>query len=1004
MKILYKVNPFQSRLRWKNSSLKAVLIFPLLVTAIFALGQGVTNPKMPFVAPSSPEAATLGKFINYPVSYNVGLPDISVPLYEIKAGDLVIPITLSYHAGGNKVADKGSWVGLGWSLQINPIITRKTNGFNDEGGYLANTLLGTGQLNDPLYNERIMNGEGNTDEDPDDFYYTLLNKSARFNYRKDCPSCTTHEISTFPYSQDKIIDHGNMIFDVTDENGVYYRFGRSLSGVSTVEHNLTGGDLTSKVTEIIAPNSKDTIYFKYQNFTTPYFSSGGVNDYFSIDVPDNIPAFGEDICAGRPTSYPSISEAINGVLYRKKIVNWVPDNVVFLTCLNTSPLSSAIGTQDPKMLKYIYFPGGYLEITGTPYRLEKIKIFDSNDMVKKEFKFNLSNNPSSNGRDVLNSVEIKDVDGDVSQKYQFGYYNANAVSDFDPRTDHWGYYNGTINPVNIGQISIPTVNVTATTVDLVYPPTVDFVVGTAIKDPYLSDAKNAVLERIIFPTGGKTEFTYELNQYMDANNQLIDAGGLRIAEIAEYDTQSHLASRRLFKYGEGGNGAGYIKHIPVIDDYLKLTQKTYFATDTLNLLLFTTRQIKTWYNKSKVDLFHTGGAPVVYPEVTEYTYTIDPITYLPKFEVGKTVYKYNVQPMIGRSINYDRLLEFEYKNDNWMFGELLEKTDYKSTSSGFTEVEKTEYTYDLRTYPSLGVYVGKMAVKGSIDGDPNLFPSHYRSFIQISSMNYTDVPGFKYKESEKTTIYNAGSAPVITEKRYQYNSNHIWATSVKEIASNKDTLTTFYNYAQDLSNGVLIGKNMLSALVYDWSQLSSPVGKFVIGGNKADYILQSGVAVVDKTFQLELTEPLALSSFNGVIDSHFKEHTLFKYSEKGRLVEYKQINGPVSSIIWGYKNTKPVAYIINASYDVAKQHVNESYLNQLNLSSTQMNTETQKLRTNLIDAQVTTYSYRPLVGMETQTDPKGVISTYEYDSSLRLKAIKDQNGKVVKSFDYHFRP
>lgn len=55
-------------------------------------------------------------------------------------------------------------------------------------------------------------------------------------------------------------------------------------------------------------------------------------------------------------------------------------------------------------------------------------------------------------------------------------------------------------------------------------------------------------------------------------------------------------------------------------------------------------------------------------------------------------------------------------------------------------------------------------------------------------------------------------------------------------------------------------------------------------------------------------------------------------------------------------------------------------------------------------SQMATYTHEPQVGITTQSDVGGQISYYEYDSFKRLKAIKDQDGNVIKSFDYHYKP
>ena len=80
------------------------------------------------ITPPAPEAAIFNKFIDNPVSYSTGIPQINVPIYTIELKDLSIPIALSYHAGGIKVDDIATNVGLGWKLEA--------------GGILSATVLG----------------------------------------------------------------------------------------------------------------------------------------------------------------------------------------------------------------------------------------------------------------------------------------------------------------------------------------------------------------------------------------------------------------------------------------------------------------------------------------------------------------------------------------------------------------------------------------------------------------------------------------------------------------------------------------------------------------------------------------------------------------------------------------------------------------------------------------------------------------------------------------------
>ena len=84
------------------------------------------------ILPQSPEAATLGKFFNFPTVNASGLPDITIPIYNFKYKDFELPISLSYHASGIKVNDISTAVGLNWNLNAESSIFRTVNGRPDE--------------------------------------------------------------------------------------------------------------------------------------------------------------------------------------------------------------------------------------------------------------------------------------------------------------------------------------------------------------------------------------------------------------------------------------------------------------------------------------------------------------------------------------------------------------------------------------------------------------------------------------------------------------------------------------------------------------------------------------------------------------------------------------------------------------------------------------------------------------------------------------------------------
>jgi YD repeat-containing protein len=54
-------------------------------------------------------------------------------------------------------------------------------------------------------------------------------------------------------------------------------------------------------------------------------------------------------------------------------------------------------------------------------------------------------------------------------------------------------------------------------------------------------------------------------------------------------------------------------------------------------------------------------------------------------------------------------------------------------------------------------------------------------------------------------------------------------------------------------------------------------------------------------------------------------------------------------------------------------------------------------------AQMSTYTYTPLTGMTTRTDATGRITYYEYDGLGRLNLMRDQDGNVIKTVNYHYK-
>lgn len=82
----------------------------------------------------SPDASQFSKYIDIPTTTHTGTIGIDIPLYNIKVGDFILPISIKYHASGVKVKEVASKVGLGWSLSVGGVsLSKQIINLEDKG-------------------------------------------------------------------------------------------------------------------------------------------------------------------------------------------------------------------------------------------------------------------------------------------------------------------------------------------------------------------------------------------------------------------------------------------------------------------------------------------------------------------------------------------------------------------------------------------------------------------------------------------------------------------------------------------------------------------------------------------------------------------------------------------------------------------------------------------------------------------------------------------------------
>jgi YD repeat-containing protein len=276
-------------------------------------------------------------------------------------------------------------------------------------------------------------------------------------------------------------------------------------------------------------------------------------------------------------------------------------------------------------------------------------------------------------------------------------------------------------------------------------------------------------------------------------------------------------------------------------------------------------------------------------------------------------------------------------------------------------------------------------------------------------------------------FYNGASKDsIVTSTEYSFaglnrtNAPHTFQTSTKVVNSNRDTVCSETRYLTDILE--MSGSNTVYKQMYDRNMIAVPLE--TIRKNKNGIVeaqvnlyrqYTTGNIVPAEQKTLEATYPIAnyqnLSlATSETMDSRLTTNIKFeRFDNKGLLTQYTKRNQITTVTLWGYNGQYPIAKIEGANYDDVKAILTQSLIDKLSISvSPNIVDLGHRLRSGLASktASIYTYTYRPLVGMTSSTDPRGITTYYDYDAFNRLKRtyIKENNvEKTVQSYDYHYQ-
>ena len=567
-------------------------IIQFLSSAVIAQapGQIANNYLNNYVQPA-PNAASLGKYADYPVSYYTGVPQISIPLYNLVDGTINLPISLSYHASGIRVSENASWVGLGWALNAGGVITRTVRGAPDEGSFNHYNAAGpqgyysdSGLRTMPLlpYPDQFVNNQaeyfnfssqfipavvtGAKDCEPDLYTFNFNGHTGKFVFDENQHArlLTDDDITiTVSYS-----DHSFNSWKITTPDGIQYYFGENNNHEVTYPHSSRSGeDANGKapsswyLTRIVNPNTKETATFTYAVEGYSYRDLGPESTLYGTTVGGT-----NDIAQScNLSNIGGVPDMITTGVFGLRLATITTKNyhVDFIATNQRLDLIQGInyGTGIS-----VGAPGGSGPTFA--YSLDWVKIYSNSNVCMKQIAlghdyfssttntsagilsllssdtYTINNSPDITDTKRLKLTSVTEYDGSGTLQnppYLLSYDETLQLPrrlSFDQ--DHWGFSNNAAGDHN----SFFTPNVMG---PCTFPS-----IGGAIRNSQWPDMAAFTLKGIKSPLGVSTSFIYGANNPTSNSDPAAVVGGLRIQQIQATDNVTGKVETRKFNYTAGG--------------------------------------------------------------------------------------------------------------------------------------------------------------------------------------------------------------------------------------------------------------------------------------------------------------------------------------------------------------------------------------------------------------------------------------------------------------------
>lgn len=730
--------------------------------------------------------------------------------------------------------------------------------------------------------------------DPDLYHVSVMGRV--FTFYQDLYTDSIRILNDQNLFKVEKINEPYVHFIITDDNGVKYTFSKEEKSyhfpyIENIFNSITTSWLLTSVIDL----NENTVNFNYENFGMTFPA----------------PAISESVTKNNinPTQNPLFTGNYS-ITSNRNLAGFhaVIQEPQFLTEIAT------------KTTKVKFLLGNRIDISGDGNRkLEEIlvtNIFNSDTIKRIKFTYDYFNSGSGGNyyidtaisyftlgtpsslnnaknhlslRLKLQSIDVFQSDSTLADTHKFSYFDfptlPNKVS---LAQDHWGYFNGS-NDMPSSVLANFTPSLESLTEEGIVHETVispaQIIFGRANRKASEFFAKAFTLRKIEYPTGGSTEFEFELHKFfLSGSTKIFSGAGLRIQKVVQnYGIQQDSSNSMIYDYGQGGTYQGnlnYIKHIVVTVEVptpsnLEMTNfRSHF--DILGTIFSNGNLIE-------------GGPYVLYNEVTQ------------KFErgdYGKVIKQFNVAPPL------DIHHKFEYQkavllppfyippfNNFYFDGNLISETYYNPDNqivkkkNFFYFQHVTSEQYVIKVEDDYYKHPNNFDLEINTDGSVYYLKPFYKRNSVLDSIVETDF--FQGHATVRTTIFkynkfyqnefistkNSKGEELIVHTRTPLSFDDV-PTATIDLGEDAKALSfmRYFNVVNSPVEKLIIKKKSLG----DSLVINAAYNSFDAFGNiKRNYLFENSIPVPINQFQRSFFN---LSSNNLNKDSRYKINASYKYS------------------------------------------------------------------------------------------------------------------------------